>query len=132
MLSLWESNQSLIEKLFKDEQNARSWSTFNPAANISETPESFFVQMDIPGTKKEEIQIQLEDGFLTISGDRNLLRRENEKFLNSERWNGKFQRVFRIATGVKSDLIKASYLNGVLEVEIPKAEEGKKKTISVN
>ena len=133
MLSIWEPKSSFLEKFLDDEFLRNTQRVAAPKSDILETPDSYLVYVDLPGIKKEQIQIQIEDGYLTISGERNFGKKsENQRTLAFERWAGKFQRSYRLATAVKTDDVKAELESGVLEVTIPKASEARKKVISIN
>lgn len=133
MLSIWEPNKAFFEKFLEDDFLRGSSRVAAPKSDVLETPEAFLVHIDLPGMKKEDIQIHIEDGYLTISGERTYnAKNENQKALGIERWFGKFQRSYRLATSVKTDQVKAGLENGVLEVFIPKADEGRKKVISIH
>ena len=79
---------------------------------------------DLPGVKKEEVKVEVEEGrILQISGDRNVEKEEkNDKWHRVERSSGKFMRRFRLPENVKVNEVKAAMENGVLTVTVPKAE----------
>ncbi|PWZ58771.1 class I heat shock protein [Zea mays] len=92
-----------------------------------ETPEAHVFKADVPGLRKEEVKVEVEDGnVLQISGERNKEHEEkNDRWHRVERSSGKFLRRFRLPDNAKADQIKASMENGVLTVTVPK-EEAKK------
>ncbi|CAM0872445.1 unnamed protein product [Alopecurus aequalis] len=92
-----------------------------------ETPEAHVFKADVPGLKKEEVKVEVEDGnVLQISGERNKEQEEkSDTWHRVERSSGKFLRRFRLPENAKADQIKASMENGVLTVTVPK-EEAKK------
>ncbi|XP_030454980.1 17.6 kDa class I heat shock protein-like [Syzygium oleosum] len=99
----------------------------NARMDWKETPESHVFKVDLPGLKKEEVKVEVEDGrVLQISGER---RREQEekadKWHRVERSSGRFARRFRLPENVKLDGVRANMENGVLTVVVPKAEERK-------
>ena len=106
---------------------------WSPALDVYDDKDQFVVKVELPGMKKEEINISLHDGVLTVSGERKNERekKEGESF-RSERYYGKFQRSVSLPARVDSSKVKAAYKDGVLSVELPKSEEAKPKQISVN
>ncbi|KAL2248869.1 17.3 kDa class I heat shock protein [Sesamum indicum] len=89
-----------------------------------ETPEAHVFKADVPGLKKEEVRVEVEDGrILQISGERSKEQEEkNDKWHRVERSSGKFLRRFRLPENAKLDQIKAAMENGVLTVTVPKEE----------
>ena len=105
-------------------------SRWNPAVNVYQDKDQFTVVVELPGLKKEEIEISLHDDTLTISGERKREESSGQEFL-TERLYGKFQRSLTLPTAVDAEKVKASYENGLLQVVLPKAEEAKPKQIEV-
>jgi HSP20 family protein len=105
-------------------------SRWNPAVNVYQDKDRFTVVVELPGLKKEEIEISLHDDTLTIAGERKREESSEQEFL-TERLYGKFQRSLTLPTAVDAEKVKASYKNGLLQVELPKAEEAKPKQIEV-
>ena len=89
-----------------------------------ETPEAHVFKVDVPGLKKEEVKVEVEDGtILQISGERSKEQEEkNDKWHRVERSSGKFLRRFRLPENAKMDQVKAAMENGVLTVMVPKEE----------
>ena len=105
-------------------------SRWNPAVNVYQDKDRFTVVVELPGLKKEEIEIPLHDDTLTIAGERKREESSEQEFL-TERLYGKFQRSLTLPTAVDAEKVKASYKDGLLQVELPKAEEAKPKQIEV-
>ncbi|XP_007016442.2 PREDICTED: 18.1 kDa class I heat shock protein [Theobroma cacao] len=99
----------------------------NARVDWKETPEAHIFQADLPGLKKEEMKVEIDEGrILQISGERSKEKEEkNDKWHRVERSSGKFLRRFRLPENAKMDQVKASMENGVLTVTVPKAEEKK-------
>ncbi|KAH7549965.1 hypothetical protein ACOSP7_025006 [Xanthoceras sorbifolium] len=99
----------------------------NTRVDWKETPEAHLFKADLPGLKKEEVKVEVEDDrVLQISGERNVEKEDkNDTWHRVERSSGKFSRRFRLPENVKMDQIKASMENGVLTVTVPKQEEKK-------
>ena len=105
-------------------------SRWNPAVNVYQDKDRFTVVVELPGLKKEEIEISLHDDTLTIAGERKREESSEQEFL-TERLYGKFQRSLTLPTAIDAEKVKASYKDGLLQVELPKAEEAKPKKIEV-
>ena len=140
------SNWSRFDRLasFRNEVNRLfdfSWpsrdpgllSGWSPALDVADDKDNLVVKVELPGMKKEDINLSLHDGVLTVSGERKHEReaREGGTF-RSERYFGKFQRSVTLPSAVDSSKVNASYKDGILTVELPKAEEAKPKQIAVN
>src|SRR6266511_4413920 len=121
MLSLREAMNQLMEK------------SFVPALDLSETAEGYLVEAALPGLKPEDVEITVENNVLTIKGETHQEVDDKQRnFHRVERRFRSFQRTIGLPTTVKADQIQASLTNGVLRLEIPKAEEVKPRKISVN
>ena len=109
------------------------FSGWAPSLDLYQDKDHVFVKVELPGMKKEEINISLHDGILTISGERKREEKtgEGESF-RSETYYGKFHRSVTLPTLVDSTKVKASYKEGILTVTLPKAEEAKPKQIEVS
>lgn len=109
------------------------FSGWSPALDVHDEKDNLVVQVELPGLKKDEIDISLHDGVLTVSGERKQEREQKEgESFRSERYFGKFQRSVTLPVAVNAQNIKATYKDGVLTVHLPKAEEAKPKQIAVN
>ncbi|XP_022138993.1 17.3 kDa class I heat shock protein-like [Momordica charantia] len=99
-----------------------------------ETPEAHVFKADLPGIKKEEVKVEVEEGrVLQISGERSREQEEkNDKWHRIERSSGKFMRRFRLPENAKVEEVKASMENGVLTVTVPKMEEKKPEIKSID
>ncbi|XP_031278997.1 class I heat shock protein-like [Pistacia vera] len=105
----------------------------NAQVDWKETPEAHVFKADLPGLKKEEVKVEVEEGkVLQISGERSVEKEDkNEKWHRVERGRGKFLRRFRLPENAKVDQVKASMENGVLTVTVPKMEEKKPEVKSI-
>ncbi|MBI2997398.1 MAG: Hsp20/alpha crystallin family protein [Deltaproteobacteria bacterium] len=104
-----------------------------PPVDILESKDSYLFRAELPGMKKEDFNLELNDGTLTLSGERRLEEpKDGVEYHRVERLAGKFSRSFYLPKTVKHDAIKASYRDGILEVCVPKAEEAKPKQITVS
>jgi HSP20 family protein len=132
MMTLREAMSQLFEDSFVRPTVARSGQAFVPALDLSESADGFVVEASLPGLKPEDLEITVENNVLTIKGE---TRRENEEnkrnYHRVERSFGSFQRTIGLPSTVKADQIKASLNNGILRLDIPKAEEVKPRKINV-
>ena len=96
--------------------------------DIKEKKDEYLINIELPGYQKENIKMEIEDGYLTVHAEVNSDNEEKEegKFVRRERYVGSCSRSFYVGTEVKSEEIKASFKNGMLKIEIPKKEEDKK------
>jgi HSP20 family protein len=105
---------------------------FTPAMDVQETEDSYVVEADIPGIKKDEIHIEVADNVLTIKGERKRETDKKEKdYHRIERTYGAFRRSVQIPGGFKHDAVDARFEDGVLRVTLPKPDEAKPKRITV-
>ncbi len=109
---------------------ARDWA---PAVDIREEDDRFLLIADIPGVKRDEVEITLEDGVLTIKGERHTGTEDTrEGFHRKERVHGSFLRQFTLPDTINPDSISATFTDGVLEIGIPKQAKPEPRKISVN
>jgi HSP20 family protein len=108
-------------------------SGWTPALDIHEDKDNFIVRAELPGMKREHIDVSLHDGALSVSGERKLEQKyEKADVYRTERFFGKFQRTVTLPAPVAADKVKAQYQDGILTVTLPKTEEAKPKQIEVN
>lgn len=107
-----------------EEQNIElGISSFSPSVNSREVDDAYFIEIDLPGIKKDEISIDVKDSVLTISGERKVKEEtKEESYYKIESKYGKFERSFTLPKNVNLDKITATSTDGVLEVIIPKQE----------
>ncbi len=105
---------------------------FDPKFDIKETEEGFEVLADVPGLKPEEIEVTLQDGVLTIQGEKKSEREEKqEKYHLVERSYGRFYRSFRLPEDIDCEKLSATQKDGVLKITLPRGPEAKPKEIEV-
>jgi len=131
------SLRSEIDRLFEAplselQRASQFFSGAAPAVDVYEDKENFVVKAELPGMKKEDIEVTMRDGMLSISGERKSEEKvEKGEVYRSERFFGRFQRTVALPSTVDAAKIKAQYKDGVLTVTLPKAEEAKPKHIDV-
>ncbi len=104
-----------------------------PALDMHEDKDNFTIRVELPGLKREDIAVSLQDGALVISGERKEEAvSEGTEVHRRERFHGKFQRALTLPAPVAADKVKAAYKDGVLTITLPKAEEAKPKQIDVS
>jgi HSP20 family protein len=114
-------------------RRAQVFTGWTPALDVYEDKDNVYVKAELPGMKREEIELTLHDGVLSISGERKgETKREDAETHRVERFFGRFQRTVTLPTPVANDKVKADYKDGVLSIKLPKTEESKPKRIDVN
>lgn len=124
-LDIWDPFEGFSSSVANIPSSARETSALaNTRIDWKETPEAHVFKADLPGLKKEEVKVEVEDGrVLQISGERSREQEEkNDKWHRVERSSGKFMRRFRLPENTKMDQIRASMENGVLTVTVPKED----------
>ena len=140
MPSIFRTN-SLIDDLFDDDwfndkefRNMEKKLYGHRAKNVmntdvKETEDGYELEMDLPGFKKEEVSVELNDGYITIRAAKGLDEDEKEKktskYIRRERYSGACERSFYVGEGVTQQDIKASFKHGILKLDIPKKEARK-------
>jgi len=105
------------------------FSSFKPSVNTREGEYAYHIEVDLPGVKKDDINVDIKNDVLTISGERKTKKEVKEKdYYKMESSYGKFQRSFTLPDNVDTENIEANSKDGVLEVVIPKMEKSKKET----
>jgi HSP20 family protein len=98
-----------------------------PSADISETDKEYLIRAELPAVKKEDIQVSLEEGMITIKGERKQQKEDkNEKLHRTESFYGSFERRFSLPDNVNADAVHCESKDGILTVHIPKATESPK------
>ncbi len=112
-----------------DDMGLMEW---RPMVDTYEKDDAIVVNAELPGVNKEDISVDVKNNILTISGERKHEEDVNEdNYFRKERFYGKFQRSFTLPDNVDSEKVDAAYKDGVLEVKIPKTEQGTTKKIEI-
>ena len=128
------SFSNLVDQFFSDSVHRAGGSTFFPKTDIAETEKAFEIYLAVPGMNKDDFKLELNEKHLTISGERKFNEEKKEKSFHSvETYYGSFSRNFRVPENVDVSKISAAYVNGILEVTLPKDEKkALKASIKVN
>ena len=130
------SFSNLIDRFFNDSLTRSGGSSYSfvPKVDIIETEKAYEISVAVPGLNKEDFKIDLNDNFLTISGERKFSKEKKENNLHVvETQYGNFSRSFSLPENVDANKISAAYANGILEIAVPKDEKKVlKATIKVN
>lgn len=141
--SPWGSLQRVhsdLDNLFKnwpkydgEDESTHFMSTWSPSVDIKDEDERYVLTADVPGVSAKDIDITMEDGVLTIQGERNTMSEDEGKdYRRTERFQGKFYRRFSLPDTIDGEGIQAKSKDGVLEIIIPKQEKAKPRRISVS
>jgi|TARA_B100000809_G_scaffold73096_1_gene70834 HSP20 family protein len=115
-------NQAFGHSILENKTEAQ----VHPLMDVYETGSDIEVNIDLPGMEKQDVEVNVSNGFLTISGERkNAVRESSEGRTWQETSFGTFKRTFELTDAVVEDKIKAKFKNGVLKISLPKAEEVK-------
>ncbi|HOD48816.1 MAG TPA: Hsp20/alpha crystallin family protein [Candidatus Hydrogenedentes bacterium] len=127
--------QNELARMFGDHgfEWDRPSQTWNPPMDLQETENEYVLQADVPGMKREDVEITALDNTVKIRGKREYERRDEEKNVHRmERHYGEFQRTFELPGGFDANKVEATLRDGVLRVRLPKREESKPKRISLD
>lgn len=141
-LTKWDPFREM-EDFFDRYSKALSWSRLGgseimtggdwaPRVDIAETEKEFIIKAEVPEVKKEEVKISVDNGILSIRGERKQEKEEKgKKFHRVERYYGSFTRSFTLPDNVDETKIEASFKDGMLNIQIPKSQKSKPKAIDV-
>ncbi len=130
-----------VERRFNslfDEFLPRKWKDFTrfseiPAAEISETDDTIYLKLEIPGMEAKDLDIEATEDTITISGERKSESKTEEKgFTKSEFYYGKFHRVIPLPVSIQNNNVTAEYKDGILNLTLPKSDGEKQKVVKVN
>ena len=132
----WQPKESFdLDRLFDGFWGPKAYfpklqAAWAPSVDVAETDEEISVVAELPGIEKEDVDVSVADGFLTIKGEKKQ-EGENKRGHRVERSYGAFSRRFQLPAEIKTESISAVYNNGVLTVTLPKAEAAKPQQIEV-
>ena len=137
-LDRWSMLRDDLNSLFESPfwsnfgRSGQLFSGWSPALDLYQSADNLIAVIELPGMRKEEIEISLHDGTLTISGERKRGSNNGEKSERTERYVGTFRRSITLPARVDASKVTATYRDGILTVTLPKAEEAKPKQIQVS
>lgn len=131
---------TFLTSAFSNPLNVKRESTWRPAIEVKQTEKNYKVNVQLPGVKKEDIKIELDNDFMTITAEINEEKEEHEENENNEKCHtsefryGKYQRTISFDNPIKVNESRAYYKNGILKIKIPKqvVEESKVKLLEIN
>jgi HSP20 family protein len=141
MLSRWNPRQEFnalsnqLNRLFDETLVPTNWEglTRFPAAELTEADDAIHLKLEVPGLEAKDIDIQVTENAVSISGERKSETKTEEKgYTRSEFQYGKFQRVIPLPTHIQNTKVTAEYKDGILNLTLPKKEEAKNTVIKVN
>jgi HSP20 family protein len=122
----------ILDDFFTDAVSTRQ-SRFIPSVDVAESEKQFEIDIQIPGMKKEDINVNLENGILTISGERTFKNEEKDKkYHRVETRYGSFTRSLQLPDGIDPESVKAAYNDGILSVTVDKSEKKSSKKIKIS
>ena len=131
-----EDVQNRLSKFFGRRTNGNDDMTmadWTPLADITEDDKEYVIKAELPDVKKEDVKVTVENGVLTIAGERKFEREEKKKkYHRVERAFGTFVRSFSLPDVAEASKVKAEFKNGMLTVHVPKSEKAKPKQVEVN
>ncbi|MBW4623353.1 MAG: Hsp20/alpha crystallin family protein [Cyanosarcina radialis HA8281-LM2] len=131
--TLQRQMNQLFDNLTKFDDFGFKDATFMPAAELHETPEAIELKLEIPGMDAKDLDVQVTAESVVVTGERKSETKTEEKGVTrSEFRYGRFQRAIPLPTRVQTNDVQAEYKNGVLSLNLPKAEEEKHRVVKVN
>lgn len=125
--------ENSLDRIFygqpEDSAGARAW---HPAVDVTESEDAYLLDAEVPGVKKEDLDIEVHENVISLRGKREREEKDESKgYRRLERVHGSFERRFRLPEGIDADKVEARFADGVLHVRVPKPERAKPKQIKV-
>jgi HSP20 family protein len=121
-----------LNPFFRESERASSSGQWAPLVDVYETDKEIVFDCELPGFEKDQVNLSVEGGRLTISGERKAEDLKGRNYQSAERWYGSFQRTFLLPTSVDTEKITANLKNGVLRLTLPKKDEVRPRQIPVS
>lgn len=123
----------LFDELMPTVREAGNGIAFVPAAELEETPDAIHLKLEVPGMDAKDLDVQVSADSVSITGERKSETKTEEKGMTRTEFRyGKFQRVIPLPARVQNNKVQAEYKDGILKLNLPKAEEEKNKVVKVN
>lgn len=135
MTTLRDEMNRLFTRTIGDQPVAKAAAeaTWSPPVDVFDTPDAIVLKAELPGLKVEDVDVELDENVLTISGERRFEEKVDDgRTYRLERAYGRFARTMTLPQNVKADEIAATITDGVLEVRVPKADEIRPRKIAVS
>lgn len=133
MLNIQDEMNRLFNAYFAQSPEKGEDMVWHPFVDISESDDGITVTAEVPGMKKEDIKVSIQDNVLTLSGEKKQEKEDKDRnYHRIEGAFGVFERSFSLPVAVRPDKVKAAYKDGILTITLPKSEEAKPKEISVS
>jgi HSP20 family protein len=133
MESLQQEMNRLFERFMGVGNGVTKAMNFRPSVEMEETTDTISLKLEVPGLEAKDIDVQVAEDAVTITGERKEETKTEEKgLMRSEFRYGRFERVIPLPAHVQNDQVKAEFKNGILNLSLPKAENDKKKVVKVN
>ena len=131
-VTMQDDVNQFIDSFFRSNVTRGDAVPFTPEVDIEETAEAFVLKADLPGVSQKDVKVSLTGDTLTIRGERKEEKSEKSgNLLRVERQAGMFERSFTLGAAVRSDGVKATYRDGVLEIHVPKADQARVREIEI-
>ncbi len=131
MTGMQQEMNRVFDEFFGDRRNEAAEGNWSPALDVSETEAVILVRVELPGMSRDDIEINLHENILTITGEKKKEAAANEQFHRLERSYGKFNRTLTLPVKVNSAGIQAHFTNGILQISLPKIEDPKPQKITI-
>ena len=132
VMGIQDEMERFLRTFFGDTSSPTTAGAWSPSLDVEESEDAFVLHVELPGVSAEDIDLNLEDGVLTISGERRFYdEKSTDGFRRVERHFGRFHRSVRLPDRVNPDAVEATHKDGMMTITVPKAEEAKPRRIEV-
>jgi HSP20 family protein len=129
LASMWGMRPFRAERAEREAMTLAQWA---PLVDVTEDEKEYLIKVELPEVKKEDVKVSVENGVLSISGERKFEKEEKDKkFHRVERAYGSFLRSFTLPEGADGSRVSAEFKDGLLKVHLPKSEKAKTKSIEI-